>query len=104
MVSAFKRRRLASHSREIEAAFKECPILRSPHHRALRKHEGSRTSTYEGSGDYLLRMPQAVNGGRVDPVDSGVQRSVDRHDRLGVVLRAPTKIPAPSANRPGAHA
>src|SRR5208282_2895522 len=77
--------------------------IRAPDHRTLGEHVGTRVAPRYGLRHDFLGVPQAVHGGGVDPVDARVQGRVDRHKGLGVVLRAPTKIPAPSADRPGTN-
>jgi hypothetical protein len=48
-------------------------------------------------------MAQAVNGRRVDPVDANFQCSMNRRNRLGIVLPTPPKLPI-AANGPGTKA
>ena len=50
-----------------------------------------------------LRVPEAVDSRRVDPVDTELQRPLDRGHRLGVVLRAPAELPVPAPDRPRAE-
>mgnify|MGYP007031432341 CR=1 FL=1 len=47
---------------------------------------------------------EAVDGGRVDPVDADGHRLMDRADGKGVVLRAPAEFPIAAADGPGAQA
>src|SRR4029077_7982086 len=51
------------------------------------------------SNDFL-GMPQAVDGGCVDPIDAQVQGVSHGCDRFGVILWSPTEGPAASANGP----
>src|SRR4029077_12292059 len=54
--------------------------------------------------DDFLGVPHAINGRSVDPVNAQLERAMNRGDRRFVVLLAPTKFPARSANSPGAKA
>ena len=58
----------------------------------------------ESAGGYFLGVTEAVDGGRVDPVDAEFEGAVNSGDRIIVVLRAPTELPAAAAESPGAEA
>src|SRR5277367_4208685 len=72
---------------------------------AFRKHVRTLGFRYrcEGSSDNLLGMPEAVNGGGVDPVDAAGHGATDRCNGGAVVLAAPAHRPV-AANCPGAEA
>src|SRR5262249_41089027 len=78
--------------------------LRVGQRAALREHEDLVAPT-EGAAHDPLRASPAVERRRVDPVHAGVERRVDRADRLGLVLRPPPNGPvAPGADRRRADA
>src|ERR1700704_783138 len=52
----------------------------------------------------FLGMAHAINGGGVDPVNTKLERAMNRRDRLLVILLAPTKFPTRSANGPRSEA
>ena len=58
----------------------------------------------ESAADDVLRVPEAVGGGGVDPVDPELERAVDRRARLLVFLGSPAELPVAPSNRPGAEA
>ena len=53
--------------------------------------------------DDFLGMTEPVDRGRVDPVETALDRAPNRRDGGGVVLRSPSESPL-AANRPGAQA
>src|SRR5436305_387299 len=53
--------------------------------------------------DHFFRVAHSINGGRVDPVDTKLERPMDRGDRLFVILLAPAKLPACTTDTPGAE-
>src|SRR5271166_2031087 len=57
----------------------------------------------KGSGDDLLRMPEAIDCGCVDPVDPARHGVTDRGHGVPVVLAAPADRPI-AANHPGPEA
>src|SRR5262249_6917257 len=69
---------------------------------ALRAHEQlvARRVALQRPPDDLLAVPDAVDSGRVDPVDAFRHGSADRSDRFGVIDRAPAEPPR-AADRPG---
>ena len=71
---------------------------------ALGAHEHvlARRTPSQRLPDDLLGVPEAVDRGRVDPVEPFVERPPDRGDRLGVVDGSPAEPPRP-ADRPGAE-
>ena len=54
--------------------------------------------------DHFLRVPEAVDRRRIDPVDAARDGVADRRDRIGVVLASPAVGPAPASDGPGAEA
>src|SRR5262249_59016348 len=85
----------------VEAA-EDVPSL-VPRRRALREDERSLVEAPQRPLDHLLRVAEPVCAGGVDPVDAMLERTVDRSDRLLVVLRAPALDPAAPADRPRAE-
>src|SRR5262249_43118024 len=75
-----------------------------PDHAALGEDVRAVAHPFEGAGDDLLRVAQAVDGGGVDPVDAGVQRLAAGGDGGAGVLRPPGEFPAGSADGPGPEA
>src|SRR4029077_16611947 len=63
----------------------------------------ARPIAQRGRHDFL-GMAHSVNGRSVDPVNAQLERAMNRGDRSFVILFAPTKLPARSANGPGAKA
>jgi hypothetical protein len=74
-----------------------------PHPLAFREDVRPVGTSSQRAGDDFFRMPQAVNGSRVDPVDAAVERGLNGCDRLVVVLRSPGKSPSAAANGPRTH-
>jgi hypothetical protein len=70
---------------------------------ALREDLGPLGQPSQGTANGLLGAAEAVSGGGIDPVDSLLERTVDRGDRLLIVLRAPAELPTPAADRPRAE-
>jgi len=56
------------------------------------------------AGHHFLGVTEAVDGGRVDPVDTEFEGAVNGGNRVIVILRPPTKLPAAATERPGAEA
>src|SRR5437016_3347649 len=52
----------------------------------------------------FLGMAHSINRGGVDPVNTELERAMNRPDRLRVILLAPAKLPTRSADGPGAKA
>ncbi len=75
-----------------------------PNHAAFGEDVGALPHAMQGAGDDLLRAAEAVDGGRVDPVDAGVERLVNGGDGVGVVLGAPAPFISRAADGPGAEA
>ncbi len=74
-----------------------------PNHAALGEHVGTfAIPLRQGLRDHLLRMAQAVDGGRIDPVDAKFERTVNGGDGIAIVLRAPAVCPG-TTHRPGAE-
>src|SRR6267378_7439053 len=74
-----------------------------PAQTAFRENVRSRSRPRpQSKRDYFLGMSHAVNGGRVDPVNTKLERAMNRGDRLFVILLAPPKFPARAANSPSA--
>jgi hypothetical protein len=65
---------------------------------------GPLTDAVERARDDFLGTSEAVDGGRIDPVDPEFERSVDRADRRAIVLIAPTELPIAAADGPRAEA
>ena len=65
-----------------------------PDHAALGEDVRPVAHPFEGAGDDLFRVSEAVDGRGVDPVNSGVQSFVDDGDGVAVVLAAPGELPA----------
>src|SRR5260370_2983981 len=76
-----------------------------PAQTALSENVGAlaRPVTQRGRHDFL-GMAHSVNGRSVDPVNAQLERAMNRGDRSVVILFAPTKLPARSADTPGAKA
>src|SRR5579871_4158109 len=102
MTSVFKRLRLASHSWRMETALSDAPIFpfssQTPF--ALGEDVRSRCAVLESASDHFLRVAQTVKCGGIDPVHSVVESSVDRRNRVAVILRTHTSIPTTTADRP----
>jgi hypothetical protein len=64
-----------------------------PHHPALGEHIWPVTvrDTVQRGGHHLLGMTEAVFGRGVDPVHACVESTVDRGDRLVIILAAPAE-------------
>src|SRR5260370_33266783 len=76
--------------------------LRIPMQAALSKDVGlGAAPLLQSAGDDFFRVPQAVYGGTVDPVDAEFERAVKGSDGVFVVLRSPPKLPPRAADRPG---
>src|SRR5690242_9187163 len=61
----------------------------------------SRTApTLQRTPHDFLGVSQTVDRSRIDPVRTKLQRSMNRRDRIIVVLRAPAKLPARAPDRP----
>lgn len=76
-----------------------------PAHRALCKDVGLCSGiSLHRPGNHLFRVPQPIDGGRVDPVDSQVNGSMDGGNGLIIVLRTPGEGPVAAAYGPGAKA
>ncbi len=71
---------------------------------AFREHVRALGEARERATDDLLRVTEAVLGGRVDPVDAELEGVVDRSDRIVVVLCAPAPVVGRASERPGAEA
>src|SRR5205085_9631809 len=71
-----------------------------PDHAALGEDVRSVTHPFEGPRHHLLGVAQAVDRGRVNPVDACVQCRPDSSDRLPIVLDAPGEFPTRSTDRP----
>ena len=71
---------------------------------AFCKHERLVLSALQGTSDHFLGMPQAVDGGGVDPVDAEVKRAMDGGDGVVIVLRTPGILPVTASDGPRAKA
>lgn len=80
-------------------------VLEVPDHAVLREHVRpiGFGQVGEGAGDDLFRVAEAVDGGRVDPVDTALDGVTNGGDRVGVILRAPAERPVTAADRPRAE-
>ncbi len=58
----------------------------------------------ESACHYFLGVADAVDGRGVDPVDAELERAVNCADRIIIVLRAPSEVPARAADGPGSVA
>ena len=58
----------------------------------------------ESAGDYLFRVAEPIDGGRIDPVHAGIEGGADGAHRFGIVLRSPAEGPTAAADGPGANA
>ena len=76
----------------------------APHEAALGEHVRPFGAAGERLRHHLLGAAEAVDGGRVNPVDAEVEGAVDGRDRVAVVLRPPAELPAAAPERPGAEA
>ena len=76
-----------------------------PHETGLREHIGARLARHvcQRSPDHFLGMPEAIHGGRIDPVQTDVDSMPYRRDRIGIVLMPPAKPPV-AADSPSAEA
>src|ERR1700740_319277 len=75
-----------------------------PAHRALGKDERLMACAIQGTGNDLFRMSKTIDGRGVDPVDTEIERAVNRMDGFGVVLRPPAKFPVAATDGPRAKA
>src|SRR5207244_1105198 len=80
------------------------PAAASVQERRLREHVGAVPAAGQGPADNLLRVPEPVDGRRVDPVGPEVERPLDRRQGLIVVLLAPGELVTGTADRPRAEA
>src|SRR3954465_10132650 len=71
-----------------------------PYHRALGKDIGTVATSLESTRYHLLRVSQAIDRCRVNPVDAGVQGCMDRGYRIIVVLGPPAEFPTAPAEGP----
>ena len=78
---------------------------RVPHEAALREHVRpvAARDIAQCLPDDFLRMAEPVDRGRVNPVETPIDRAPNRRDGVGVVLRPPPESPL-AADRPGAQA
>ena len=78
--------------------------FRVPAHRTLGKHVRARAFPFfQGASDHFFRVPDAVDGGGVDPVDAELESAVNGGDGVGILLRPPAKVVAHTADGPGAE-
>src|ERR1700691_881946 len=75
-----------------------------PNALAFGKHEWFAGAALQRAGYYLFGMAQAVDRGRVDPVDARIQRGVYGRYGLVGVLRAPGESPTAATHGPCAGA
>ena len=75
-----------------------------PHAFALGEDQRFAGAALKRAGHHFFGMAQAVDRGRVDPVQPRVQRGVDGRYRFVVVLRSPGESPTPAAHGPRADA
>src|SRR4029077_7542060 len=59
---------------------------------------------FQRKRDHFLGVTHSVNSGGVDPINTKLERAVNRGDRCFVILLAPTKFPARTTYGPGAKA
>src|SRR5206468_4952047 len=80
-------------------------ILRIPHEPAFGEEVRSirALALLEQSADDLFGVAESVNRGRVDPVDSQIERVIHRGDGFVIVLRPPAERPAAATDCPGAE-
>jgi len=81
------------------------PTVRPLQQRGLGEHIRTlvRGEASQSTPDDLFGVTEPVCGSGIDPVHPKPERSVDRRDRLGVLLRTPAELPASSADCPGAE-
>src|SRR5262249_55620332 len=77
-----------------------------PEEAALGEHERTRArgEAAQQPAHHLLGVPEAVDGGGVDPVHAALERAPHGGQGGLVVLRPPAERPAASSGRPGADA
>jgi hypothetical protein len=77
-----------------------------PHERALGEDEGTvgLRDAFQGLRHEFLGVPEAVDGGRVHPVDTELDGPPYGPHRLVVVLRSPRRGPTAPAYSPGPEA
>jgi hypothetical protein len=75
-----------------------------PHPLAIGKDERFAGAAFQRARHHFFGMAQTMDRGRIDPVDSGVQRGVDGRPGFVVVMRSPGESPTAAAHRPRADA
>ena len=74
-----------------------------PDHSAFREHIRARSRPVgQCLGNNFFGMSESVNGGGIDPVYTLFKRTMNRCDRISILLVSPAKLPTAAANRPGA--
>ena len=61
-------------------------------------------ASFDGFANYHLRVTQAIDGSGIDPVDAQIQRTLNRLDRLLVILWSPAMCSMIATYRPGSQA
>src|SRR5262249_10556871 len=74
-----------------------------PYPRALGEDEWRIGESLDGPAHYFLRVPEAIDGGSIDPVDALVERGADGGDGFVVILRPPGEGPSATAHSPCAN-
>src|SRR5712691_6788823 len=89
----------------IRAEFLPNFALLVPTQNAFGENVGTRATPFlQRARDDLFRVAYAVDGGRVDPIDTQFQRAMNGGDGIGVVLWSPSKFPAGTTESPSAKA
>ncbi len=85
-------------------SFSDCSFF-IPLQSALRENVRTRAAPFlQRARDDVFGVAQAVDGRGVNPVDAHLQRAMNCGDGIGVVLRAPGKLPAAATKGPGTKA
>ena len=72
-----------------------------PAQNTLCEDMGARATPFpQCAGNDFFRMAQAVDGGGVDPIDAKLKRAMNRGNGVRIILVAPGKFPAGTANGP----
>src|ERR1019366_9913877 len=75
-----------------------------PAHGALGKDQRLVAGGFQPAADNFFRVPKAVNGRGIDPVDAEVEGASDGGDGFVVVLGTPCEFPVAAADGPCAKA
>src|SRR5260370_11592145 len=71
-----------------------------PDKRAFRKNIRTPGTALQGLGHDFFGVPQAIDGGGVYPIHSGIKGGVDGSNGVVVILWAPGKLPPSASHSP----